>query len=530
MENKRYAYSLSREAIDSISDFVQSYCSSCKVEKKTISRYRLTLEELLLQYMDRFGEGIPLCLVTGKRLGRNILRLEIEGASFDPFRSEQESLGSFSSGLLKSIGLSPDYSYARGVNVFSFRLRREAQNPLLSLVICLLAALAVGYLGMLLPGQVRTTLLDSIIIPINDTFFNVLGCAAGPMIFLSVAWGIYGIGDTTTLSRIGKQMISSFIGTLFLMVLVIGGLMLPFFRLNFSGGLRIGSGAESVFRMILDIFPNNIFSPFIEGNSLQIIFLGFLIGIAMLFLGKRTEVVAQTVEQINYIVQFLVEFISKLVPFFIFFAVLRFIWSGTLRILLNVSKFFAVFICGVLVMIAILLLFTAIRQRVSPLTLIRKGIPTLLIAVTTASSAASFGTNMSACEHQYGIDSSVASFGIPLGMVMYKPTTTVSFFACAVFFADMYSVECSLGWLLTAFLVSVVLAIATPPIFGGALTAYTVIFTLLDIPSEALAIALAIDVVIDIITTGSDQFILPFALINHAGRIGRLDSERLRQK
>ena len=48
--------------------------------------------------------------------------------------------------------------------------------------------------------------------------------------------------------------------------------------------------------------------------------------------------------------------------------------------------------------------------------------------------------------------------------------------------------------------------------------------------NEALAIALAIDVLVDFIDTGFDQFVLPFVLVNQASRIGRLNLDVLRKK
>ena len=70
--------------------------------------------------------------------------------------------------------------------------------------------------------------------------------------------------------------------------------------------------------MILNIFPANILSPFVEGNTLQIIFLAFVIGLSMIFLGQRTSAVAKAVEQINYIITFLMGTISTFVPYFVF--------------------------------------------------------------------------------------------------------------------------------------------------------------------------------------------------------------------
>ncbi|MDO4816335.1 MAG: cation:dicarboxylase symporter family transporter [Bacillota bacterium] len=72
-----------------------------------------------------------------------------------------------------------------------------------------------------------------------------------------------------------------------------------------------------------------------------------------------------------------------------------------------------------------------------------------------------------------------------------------------------------------------ILAVATPPIPGGAMASYTVLLTQLGIPIEALAVALACDAVFDFIDTGIDQFLLPYILLNQAGKLGLVDRETL---
>ena len=520
---------LSAKTVDEISEFAASFFLSVGMEKKNIARYRLSVEELLLAFLEQKGEGIDVTVSTYQRFFKPYFSISVAGKAFDPFRSRENAIGSYSSSLLKTIGLSPDYSYQNEENVFTFKVRKKRLNPLITLLITLAAAFAVGFAGFLLPESIRIGILNQFLTPLHDTFLNLLGCAAGPMIFLSVSWGIYGIGDTTTLGRIGKKMILGLLFSLYVSLVAIGLLILPFFSLSFSSGSSGGSGIKSIFELILGIIPENIFTPFINGNSLQIIFLAFLIGIAMLFLGKRTAAVAKAVEQINYIVQFLMEFVGLLVPYFIFIVLVRFIWSDTLQAMGSVAKFFAVLVGAILVMTFCHILFISVKFRVNPLTLVKKGLPTLMIAISTASSAAAFGSNMNACEKKYGIERSVTSFGIPLGMVMFKPSTAISYFLYAVFFAEYYGLECSISWIVIAFFISGILSVATPPIPGGALTAYTIIFLQLGIPAEALAITLAIDAVVDFITTGFDQFLLPFSLINRASGIGRLDLDILRK-
>ena len=70
--------------------------------------------------------------------------------------------------------------------------------------------------------------------------------------------------------------------------------------------------------MILGIVPDNFFTPFLEGNPLQIIFLAVLAGMAMLILGNKVGIVSLFLEQANAIVLLIMENISAFVPVFIF--------------------------------------------------------------------------------------------------------------------------------------------------------------------------------------------------------------------
>ena len=63
---------------------------------------------------------------------------------------------------------------------------------------------------------------------------------------------------------------------------------------------------------------------------------------------------------------------------------------------------------------------------------------------------------------------------------------------------------------------------------GGALTCYTVMFTQLGIPGEALALAVAINSMIDFIATASNLTCLQVEVTTVAGQLGMLDTECLK--
>ena len=500
------------------------------MEPKNRLRIRFMVEEILLDWQEHFSDRANCQIRMGKRFQRPFIQLEIEGESYNPLEKSTEEFGDYRNRLLANMGLAPLFAYKGGRNIITFRLKKAKANPLWSLAIAVTAGLLVGAAGMWLPESLRLSVLNHILTPIYDTFFNLLGTIAGPMVFLSVAWGIYGIGDTATFGRIGKRMIIHFVSVVFLICTACTALMLPFFSLNFVQESAGTSQLSSLFQMILGFIPADIVTPFQDGNSLQIILLGAAIGVALLILGQQTEVVAQAIEQINYVIQFLMEIISTLVPSFVFIVLVQMIWSGTLDVVLSAWKPMLVFLIIAIIMAAAMVLVAAGCGKTSPLSVFKKDLPTFIIGITTASSVATFGTCTNICEKKLGVSEHITSFGVPLGVVMFPPATAMYFIIICIYTAEIYNVECSAVWFLLAIFSVVVLAIAAPPIPGGTLTCYSIMFTQLGLPAEALVVALALDVLCDFVATGMNMMCLQMELVIQSKRMGMLNEVILRKK
>ena len=516
---------LNGEACDRIAKEITAFCAQNGVERKKALRYRLSAEECLLQWLSNGFEGETVTLQMGRRFTPYI-RLEISGAAFNPYQPTAE-YGAFSSGILTSLNLSPSYSYAAGKNRIQFTLERKKLSQLSTLLLVIVFAVFVGLMGNLLPDTLRDTLLNGLLNPVYDTFFRVLSCFAGPMIFLSVAWGVYGIGDAATLGRIGKRMMLTF-ATVTLAAAAMATVFYPFLGPPLGEALGRSGELSSVIEIILGIFPGTIIEPFATGNTLQIIFLSFVIGIALLYLGERTGGVARAIEQINTLVQFLMNVITRIVPFMVFLVIVSFIWSRDYKVLSSVWSFFLVLIVTLLLLTLIAFLFTAWRTKVSPLLLLKKTLPTFAIATATASTAAAFGSNVSTCKDGFGIDPSLSSFGIPLGMVMHRPVLAPYYVLLSFYLARTYGISCSLSWIGLAVFLSAILAIATPPIPGGSAIAYTLLLSQLGLPDSALPFLLTVDIVTDFLMTGFEVALLPPTLIRVAYRLGMINTDVLR--
>ncbi len=521
-------YTLTKQACDEISEQILTFCESLKMDNKDTLRYRLSVEECLMYWLEHGCEGENVRLRMGYRMFSPFILLEADGKPLDPYRSDEENFGNYYNDILANLRLAPEYSYNGECNQLFFRIRRKQLSQVTILALVILASVLVGVLGLaFLPETLRQTLLTGIISPIYDTFFDVLSCIAGPMIFLSVTWGIYGIGDAATLGRVGRRLILSYLCMTFITAACCT-VCFPFF----GNRLTVAAGQESqlsaIAELILSIFPSTIVEPFASGNTLQIIFFAIVIGVAMLYLGKKTSAVALAIEQVNYMVQFLMEFISRLVPFVIFMVIVNLIWSGEMDVLSSVWRLLLIFLCAAVVTGTILMLSVALRYKVKPLVLLRKSTGTFLIALSTASSAAAFASSMSVCQKKYGISTSLCSFGIPLGMVMHKPVAAIYNLLLVFYFAFSYQVSCSVTWLILAVVVCTIVAVATPPIPGGGVIAYTILFAQMGIPAEAMAVALTVDMLTDFAITAFEMFCMPFSLVHTAFRLNMMDIDILR--
>ena len=530
METNNISGKLSAYTIDFFSEKTDEALSGAKISRTNALRLRLSVEEVLLKWLDALGEGAECTFKSGKRLGRHYITLSVAGDKVNPFEIQDDlDFGSSDTkqSILANLGLAPAYSYVNGENQITLMPKKEKRSPIFNLLASIILAVVCGFLVRLFPPGIILLISDGILAPIFDSFMGLLSAMAGPMILLSVMWGIYSIGDTATLGIIGKKMVGRFLFFTYLTLVFIVSSVIWFFDISFSGGGTGGGSMSELYLMLLDIIPSNIITPFIEGNSLQIIFIAVIFGLAMLVLDKKATVAAKFVEQSNYIVQFIMEVISTLVPAFIFVSILRMILSDLLSTIATTIKPIVLVSVGCLAILVLFVALLAIIKKVSPVMVAKKLLPVFMIGLTTASSSAAYASNVETSEKKLGIDTKMVSFGLPLGSVVFMPGTAAAFFIISLCMAEAYDVTITLPWLVIGIFLSGILAIAAPPIPGGALSCYTILFIQLGIPIEALSFAVTIDIVIDFVCTAVNVSSLPVVLVLLANKLHMLDEDIL---
>lgn len=394
------------------------------------------------------------------------------------------------------------------------------------LLIAMVSAVILGLFSHFLPETTRITLSNALLSPINDTFLGLLSAIAGPVIFLSILCSIAIMGNKDTLGKIGKK---TFLRLLFIPLLlspIIMLIMLPFYSVEKDQSIT-ANGAE-IFRLILDIVPDNLFTPFSQGNFLQIIFIAVLLGIGLMLLGRQVSAVSDFFMQCRLVINKILYWITGLMPFFVFGVLLNLMMVSNRDSILSYYKVILIcFLCFVL-LIVLYLLRVSLHKKVSPLLLCKKMFPTFIIAVTTASSTAALPTNMKDCEEKLGIQKQLAELAVPLGQIVFKPGAMTAFWAIALHSAVVYNLPITPSWLIIVLVMVYILGAATPPIAGGLILSFNIFFTHLGIPLEALGMAAALNAILTFFCTAVNIVCFQCEAIELAGALDLLDNITLR--
>lgn len=519
-------YALDEAAVETVSAAVQAYLHELGTERRSVQRIRLTVEELLLNILDGCGRGAEVSVGLGKQAGRHVLRLRYEGASFDPTTPAENS---WADDLMRSLGVYPAWSYKGRTNTLSLILaEKKKRGTIFNLAIAVAVATALGVLGRFLPEAVRQTLDEALLTPMANAFLALMRTFSGLLIAFTVCSGIIGVGDSATLGKLGKRILLRFLGVSFLGCAAAAAASVLILKLPLSAAGQGSAMQLSEFSSILfGILPGDPVGPFANGNTLQIMVISLLIGIGLLVIGERGGRLRALVGEGATLLQTVVTGITSLIPLFVLVMLLRQIWLGEASVLLSIWKPIVMSIAAGLLMTSALLLWTALRLRCRPLLLLRKILPPFLIAFSTASSMAALTLSMETCETKLGVERSTVSFAFPLGSVIFKPASITFFSIMICCCAQTFHVEIGVTWLLVAVITITLLVSALPPLPGAGIMAFTVLFTRLGIPVEAMILVAAADVVIDFFDTGFNVALLLLQLARNAEGLGRLDRSAL---
>lgn len=485
---------LDAESIDKVSEALVQKMSEAGTDSKTVTRCRLCVEEVMRVWAEQLGEDTACRLVSEKHFFRSYFALYADGKSVDPTQYEDSLFLSVSNNpnMVNALGLNAEYRYTGGVNKLLIHSSAKGSNAM-KLVLCsLVLALIIGGAMRIIIPDISYKIAELLFEPVLNTLMKIIRLISVPLVFLSIVCGINGMEDFAAFGRIGKRLIKRIVG----MTLVFAGLcwfILSFwYPLSFAGSSGSGDSLQSLINLVLDVIPPDLVSPIQTGNALQIIFIAICLGIGLLFISEDKTISVTLLNQLNSVVQLLMSGISRLLPSIIFLCVLNLMVKSNVKALAEIMIPLLTIVAMSIFFVLSYGLYASFVGKMPYFTLLRHQLPSYLMALSTASSAAVFNTNIECCCDKLNVDSSIAKFAIPFGQVLFMPGAVADNTVITIFMAYKFGVEMTPAWVLSLILMVTIIAIAAPPIPGGALSGITIIFTQLGLPPEAIPLATTI--------------------------------------
>jgi Na+/H+-dicarboxylate symporter len=205
-------------------------------------------------------------------------------------------------------------------------------------------------------------------------------------------------------------------------------------------------------------------------------------------------------------------------------------WSGTAQALLSSWIPILLAVGAIVALLLASIVLVCLRHHLSIVRVFLACVPAGFLGFTTASPSACFGTMLSTCMDDFGVDEDQASFGVPLGMVLCKPASPILLVATVLYCAQAYGGGSpDLIWYLRLGITCLLYAVAVPPVPGGMLACYGMIFATLGVPAQAIGVATALDLLLDNPVACTNVVSLILQVFSAAEGLGAVEDCRLRK-
>ena len=498
----RRDFTLSGTDIDELVGEVFAYLEHQFADKAERLRIRLSVEELLLDWRDFLGQDATVTLDCRRRLGRPSVRLSAKGPRYR--KNVDNADPSLTDKLMAEMALCPRTRYAAGANVTTYYLPRRPIGVGVRVLIAAVLGVLVGAAAKAaLPAQTCAYISSAYLSPVFETILGIISMLAGPLIYLCAFCGICGSASAESFRRVGRiSLIGNFAWALVALVASFV-VAVPLFGMGVAAAQGAGSGPSEVVSLLLGIIPGNLVEPFEKGNTLQTIVIAVAFGMVALKLGDGAAHIVRLANEAKELLSSLIGWTVVLLPLLVFLTVVQNILGDTAESLLGCWLPFVATIALVALLMCARVAYSARRMGRSLVEVARAVAPATLVAFATASSATVFPEMLNTCKKHLGVPSEMADVCVPLGVILARYTNVVELVIGPCFFAMQYGVDTSPAWYVVFAVSAFLMSFALPPIPGGALAVVNGLFLQLGLPTEAIAMGMVLDVIVDFFTTAA---------------------------
>ncbi len=354
-----------------------------------------------------------------------------------------------------------------------------------------------------------TVLMNGIFNVVGQGFLRLMQMLVVPLVLCSIVCGSAAIGDTKTLGKVGVKTIAFYVATTALAItvaLIVAKIINPGEGLNLEAVIVQDTSSSvvktSITDTLLDIIPTNPFQSLATANMLQIILFALFVGIILAKLGERTTQMQNLFQQGNDIMMELTMMVMKVAPIGVFCLIAKtFIQIG-----LEGFKPMALYMVSVMVGLVIqccvvysgmLKIFTGLN----PYKFIRKFMPVMGFAFSTATSNATIPLSIDTLYKKVGVSRRISSFTIPLGATINMDGTAIMQGVAVIFISQIYDIPLTFTQLATVVLTATLASIGTAGVPGVGLVTLTMVLNSVGLPIEGIGYIMGIDRILDMSRT-----------------------------
>jgi DAACS family dicarboxylate/amino acid:cation (Na+ or H+) symporter len=350
------------------------------------------------------------------------------------------------------------------------------------------------------------------LVPIRDVFINALRMVVIPLVFASIALGVYNMGRN--ISVLGRMIGVVFIWFFFATgVCITTGLLLnAVFHPGIGADLSVAAAIPSqaglhinLIQFLSDLIPTNVVAAMAQQKVLQVLIFGVLFGAALSKVGEIGENVAQFLHGIQMAMMKIVQWIISLAPLAVLAAMAWLFATQGVSTILALAKLVMTLYVG-LAVVVVLMWIVIFACGHNPFAVTRKISGALLLAFTTRSSEATLPILMEILEGEMGVPNRVVSTVLPLGYSFNQDGTSLYISLAVAFVAEAHHITLTLPAILTIIVTGLIATKGMANVSGGGLLAATTVLVALGLPIESVAILAAIDIFLDMGRTTINVF------------------------
>lgn len=386
---------------------------------------------------------------------------------------------------------------------------------------------------------------------VGDLFLQSLKFIAVPIVLFSLIGAVAGVGDLRKIGRMGIKTLLCFLFTLVVAVaiaVVLGKLVSPgsfvsaedravlvaskgaeaAARVAAAHDLQSQGGVDYFFSYVLNVIPTNPFSALANATMLQVVASAFLFGVGLTMIPReRAQPVISFCEAAAEAVMALVRIIMAMAPLAVFCLTSQFVATAGLGPLVSVAAFCACVVVGLGIVLLVeypllMLLMTPRGNKMGYARFFRGMAPAMTLAFSSSSSSATLPVTIQCARDRLGVPEDIVNFVCPLGTTLNMDGTALYQVISVLFLAQLYGVDLSLSQHVTVGVMAAVVAVGTPGLPAASVIMMAIVLESVGVPTEGIAIILAVDRVLDMCRTIVNVSGDTVACVVVAGSEGRL--------